>query len=293
MKSIIVEKKFEIVREISCKSYPIQLLCKILGVSRSGYYKWVKRQSFPSEKQLNDKELKKKIMECHEKLKGIYGYRRVKIWLEKTYGLHLNHKRIQRLRREMGIKAVIRKKKPYYGKKEAYVVSDNHLNRNFHASQPNEKWVTDITYLIFNGRRLYLSAIKDLFNNEIVAYHVSQRNDLKLVIDTVKKAKKKRNVEGVLLHSDQGFQYTSRQYNNLLKRYKMKASMSRKGNCWDNACMENFFSHFKSECFYLYTFQTVEEVKDAVDKYIHFYNYQRFQRKLNNLSPYQYRTQVV
>lgn len=232
-------------------------------------------------------------MECHEKLKGIYGYRRVQTWLEKTYGLHINHKRVQRLMGDLGIQAVIRKKKPYYGRKEAYVISDNHLNREFKASKPNEKWVTDITYLIFNGQKLYLSAIKDLFNNEIVAYHISRRNDLELVLDTLKKAKKKRNVKGVLLHSDQGFQYTSRQYNNLIKRYQMKTSMSRKGNCWDNACMESFFSHFKTECFNIYSFKTTEEVKDSVDKYIHFYNHQRFQKKLNNLSPYQYRTQAA
>ncbi|MFS0639256.1 IS3 family transposase, partial [Mesobacillus foraminis] len=249
-------------------NYPIQLLCEILCVSKSGYYKWVKRQLCPSERQLEDEEIKKKILGCHYKFKGIYGYRRVKIWLEKTYDLFLNHKRVQRLMSELGLKAVIRKRKPYHGKKEAYVISDNHLNRDFHASRPDEKWVTDITYLIFNGQRLYLSAIKDLYNNEIVSYHVSRRNDLKLVIDTLKKAKKKRNVKGILLHSDQGHQYTSHQYNKLLRKYKMQPSMSRKGNCWDNACMENFFSHFKSECFYLYSFRTSEEVKDAVSKYI-------------------------
>lgn len=130
---------------------------------------------------------------------------------------------------EMGIQAVIRKKKPYYGKKEAYVISSNLLNRDFHAARPNEKWVTDITYLIFNGQKLYLSAIKDLYNNEIIAYQISRRNDLKLVM----------------------------------------------------------------ECFDRYTFRTGAEVKHAVQRYIHFYNYQRFQQKLNNLSPYEYRTQVA
>ena len=128
-------------------------------------------------------------------------------------------------------------------------------------------------YLIFNGQKLYLSAIKDLYNNEIVAYHISSRNDIKLVLDTLKKAIKKRNVNGLLLHSDQGFQYTSRQYNNLLKRYNIKASMSRKGNCLDNACMENFFSHFKAECFHLYSFRTAQEVKDAVN--YHFISEQK------------------
>ncbi|WP_244948974.1 IS3 family transposase [Bacillus swezeyi] len=245
-------RKFEVIKEMSAGNGSIQLLCQIAGVSKSGYYKWIRRQKSSSEKQLEDESMKKKIMECYQKLRGIYGYRRIQIWLNKTYGLHMNHKRIQRLMNELGIRTVIRKKKPYYGKKEAYVTSDNHLNRDFAASQPNEKWATDITYLMFNGQKLYMSAIKDLFNNEIVAYQISRRNDLKLVVDTLKKAKKKRNVKGVLLHSDQGFQYTSRQYHNLIKKYQMKASMSRKGNCWDNACMENSLATLKlNVCTYI------------------------------------------
>jgi transposase InsO family protein len=182
--------------------YTVTLLCAIAGVTRSGYYKWIKRHAVPSKKQLADTEFKKKILECHKKLRGIYGYRRIQVWLKATYNLHLNHKRIQRSMSELGIKFIIRKKSPYYGKKEAYVISDNHLNRGFYASRPNEKWVTDITYLIFNGQRLYLSAIKDLYNNGIITYETSRRNDLKPVLDTLKKAKKKRNVKGILLHSD-------------------------------------------------------------------------------------------
>ncbi|PEA07864.1 hypothetical protein CN425_16325 [Bacillus cereus] len=145
-----------------------------------------------------------------------------------------------------------------------------------------------MTYLIFNGQCLYLSAIKDLYNNEIVAYKTSRKNDLKLVL-----GKENMKCEGNLLHSDQESQYTSRQYNQLLKKYRMKASMSRRGNCWDNACMENFFSHLKAECFQLYSFRKMNEVKLAVRKYIHFYNHQRFQKKLNNLSPYKYRNQAA
>ncbi|KLA29590.1 IS3 family transposase [Bacillus cereus] len=293
MEAVSKTKKFEVIHEMINTGHTVTMLCEIAGVTRGGYYKWVKRYSAPSEKQLEDAEIKKKIVTCYKKLKGIYGYRRIQVWLKITYNLHINHKRVQRLMKELGIRSVIRRKRPYYGKKEAYVISDNHLNRDFQASKPNEKWVTDITYLIFNGQRLYLSAIKDLYNHEIVAYEISRRNDLKLVLDTLKKARKKRNAKGILLHSDQGFQYTSRQYNQLLKKYQMKASMSRKGNCWDNACIENFFSHFKSECFHLYSFRKADEVKVAVRKYMYFYNYQRFQKKLNNLSPYKYRTQVA
>ncbi|WGV57405.1 IS3 family transposase [Brevibacillus brevis] len=293
MDSVPQSKRFAIVNDLVNQGYSILLLCHLAKVSRSGYYRWMKRQAITSPKQLEDEQVKEKVAECFHKVRGIYGYRRIKVWIEKKYEQHINRKRIHRLMKVMGLQAIIRKKRPYYGKKEAYVISDNLLNRNFHAGKPSEKWVTDITYLIFNGQRLYLSVIKDLYNNEIIAYQISRRNDLKRVIDTLKKAKKKRNVRGILLHSDQGFQYTSRPYNNLIKKYKMVASMSRKGNCWDNACMENFFSHFKSECFNRCTFRTVDEVKREVKQYIHFYNRERFQQKLNNLSPYEFRTQVA
>jgi putative transposase len=193
-----------------------------------------------------------------------------------------------------GIQAKIRKKKwKHFGRKEKYIVSENYLNREFSATCPNEKWVTDITYLLFNGKKIYLSTIQDLYNNEIISYKISERNDLKLVADTVKEAIKKRDVKGLLLHSDQGFQYTSIRYNKLLKRYNIKQSMSRKGNCLDNACMESFFSHFKAECFYRYQFESSNEVKEAVKNYIKFYNNKRFQKKLNNLSPTEYRAKAA
>lgn len=139
MEAVPAHKKFVIIQEMAGVYGSIQQLCEIAGVSRSGYYKWGKRQKHPSQKQLEDEQLKIKIEECHKKRKGIYGYRRVKVWLKRKYKLNINHKRVQRLMKEMGICAVIRKKRPYYGKKEPYVISDNHLNREFHASKPNEK----------------------------------------------------------------------------------------------------------------------------------------------------------
>ncbi|PFM80690.1 hypothetical protein COJ46_10810 [Bacillus sp. AFS077874] len=163
-------------------------------------------------------------------------------------------------------------------RKEAYVISENYLNRDFNTDKPNRKWVTDITYLIFNGKRLYLSIIQDLYINEIVSYQISERNDIKPVLDTVKKAIKKRDVSELLLHSNQGFQYTSKRYNLTLKRYNRKISMSRKGNCLDNACVESFFSHFKTECFYRYQFNEQKQVEHAVKRYIWYYNNKRFKR---------------
>ncbi|UOE75676.1 IS3 family transposase [Parageobacillus thermoglucosidasius] len=172
MESVPTHKKFAIIQDMVGCYGSIQLLCEIAGVSRSGYYKWVKRQERPSQKQLEDEQLKEKIKECHEEGKGIYGYRRVKVWLKRKHKLDINHTRVQRLMREMGIRAVIRKKRPYYGKKEPYVISDNHLNRDFHASKPNEKWVTDITYLIFMGK----SSICPLLKTYTIMKFYSPRN---------------------------------------------------------------------------------------------------------------------
>ncbi|MFF3022318.1 IS3 family transposase [Gottfriedia sp. NPDC057948] len=264
-------------------SYPVVLLCKIAGVSKSGFYKWARKKECPSTKQIEDQFIVSKIKECHQDpdINESFGYVRVKTWLKKVHGLVVNHKRVYRLMKENGIQAKIRVKKwKHFGRKEKYVISNNYLNREFNTKDPNKKWVTDITYLIFNGKRLYLSVIQDLYNNEIVSYQISERNDLKLVLDTVKKARKKRDVRGLLLHSDQGFQYTSKRYNLTLKRYNINASMSRKGNCLDNACIESFFSHFKTECFYRYQFNDQNQVEHAVKRYIWYYNNKRFQKKL-------------
>ncbi|WP_094777190.1 IS3 family transposase [Domibacillus aminovorans] len=187
----------------------------------------------------------------------------------------------------------MRKKRTFYGKKEACVVSGNHLNREFHATRPNEKWVTDVTYLPFNQKRLYLSVIYDLYNNEVVSYKLSRYNDFQLVRDTLKAAVQKRKVKGTLLHSDQGVTYTSRAYHHLLAKHQMRASMSRKGNCLDNACIESFFCHLKAECFHLLTFSQVSEVEQAIDEYIQFYNKARYQKKLKNLSPIQFRRKAM
>lgn len=283
-----VKKAFLAIKDMSTR-YPVSLLCQIAGVSRSGYYKWLRQLGVIFPKYLEDQYLKEKLLECHREVNGIYGYPRIKMWLRHKYNIHINHKRVYRLMRELKMQACIRKKRKYFGRKEKYVVSENKLNREFRASRPNEKWATDVTYLLFNGRRLYLSVIYDLFNNEVVAHKISKRNDLRLVMETVRVAIKKRDVNGVLLHSDQGFQYTSKQYNKLLQQYNITPSMSRKGNCLDNACIESFFGHFKSECMNLYTFTTDEEVRHAVKEYIRFYNYERLQKRLSEHSPVSYR----
>lgn len=279
--------------EAMSKRYSITLLCEIAQVSRSGYYKWQKRLHTPTKAQIDEMDLKEKIADCYQKVAGVYGYRRVKVWLQKKHGIVINHKRVYRLMRLLGLQSRIRRKRKFFGNREQNVVSGNVLNRQFHASQPSQKWVTDITYIPFNGRRLYLSVLYDLYNNEVISYKISGRNDLQLVIQTIKAGIKKRDANGVLLHSDQGFQYTSHQYHKLLQDYSIIASMSRKGNCLDNACVESFFGHYKSECLYLNTFKTSDEVKSAVRRYIRFYNNERYQSRLKNHSPVEYRTMAA
>ncbi len=269
--------------------YSISLLCRVIGISRSGYYKWVQRQCTETEKQREDKQLKQLMMKCVKEVKGIYGYPRIKAWLFRKHGLIVNHKRVYRLMKEMGIQAKIRRKRKYFGKKSEKVVSDNLLNRDFSASHPNKKWVTDITYIDFGKQRMYLSVIYDLFNNEVVAYKLDDQNNLKLVLNKVKEAIKKRDARGTLLHSDRGFQYTSPKYSDLLKKCQIRPSMSRKGNCLDNACIENFFGHLKSELLYLQLFNSKEMIRRAIKNYIHFYNTERIQLKLHSRSPMEYR----
>lgn len=220
-----------------------------------------------------------------------YGYPRMKIALKKE-GLHVNHKRVYRLMKEMSIQSVIRKKRRYFGK-QASVIQPNRVNRQFTVEQPNRLFATDITYIRLGHQFYYLSAVQDLFNNEIVTWRISNRNDLKLVMKTVEDLHTKRDVQDAILHSDQGFQYTSKQYNKRIEQIGMKGSHSRKGNCLDNACIESFFSHLKTETLYFSECKSGEELSQAIEKYIWFYNHERFQKKLNQCAPVEYRYTLV
>ncbi|WP_144406929.1 IS3 family transposase [Paenibacillus sp. IHBB 10380] len=168
------------------------------------------------------------------------------------------------------------------------------MKRDFHAEHPNQKWVTDVTQYRVGDTWLYLSAIKDLFNNEIVAYQMSKRNDNQLVLQTFSKAFKKiKDVSGLVVHSDQGFQYTSYDYHDMLPKVGAQISMSRRGNCYDNASMESFFSHLKTEGLYPYNIRNVDEAQRRIERFIQFYNESRPQRKLKKLTPVQYRHQFT
>ena len=272
------------------KTYRLCWLLEIADVSRQGYYKWLKQRDRASIRERGEQEIKEHILAIH-KLRPYFGYLRMVVALGHN-GYHVNHKRAYRMMKELGVQSVIRKKRRYFGKQSS-VVQPNRLERDFKATAPSQKLATDITYLPFNGQFFYLSAIQDLYNNEIVAYHISERNDLKLVLDTINKVSKKIDVTETIIHSDQGFQYTSSSYNKRLEELGLLGSHSRKGNCLDNACIESFFSHLKSEMLYITKYTSVEELYQAIDEYIFFYNSKRFQKRLSHLSPIQYREKMA
>jgi putative transposase len=262
-------------------------MCVFFGISRAAYYAWRKRLDRPDP----DAERKKQIQEAYELSKKTYGYRRIDIWLREQRKVVINHKAVLRLMQRLGIHSVARQRKIYtkMSQLETYHTYENVLNRDFRATRPNQKWVTDITYLATQQGWAYLSTIKDLFGGYIVAHAVSLSNSVSLVTKTLQLAQQKEKVtDGLILHSDQGHQYTSHAYNVLTQQYNITPSMSRRANCWDNAPMENFFGHFKEEALRRFKTPTFEEAKQIVDEYIYFFNYERIQLKTRQ-TPYQVR----
>lgn len=267
--------------------YSICEMCSFFEVSRSGYYGFVKRMDKPAK----DFELSEQIRECQAETKQTYGYRHVTMWLERK-GIHHNPKTILRVMNKYSLLSVVRRRK-YCNYSQALHRYDNLLNRDFHADRPNQKWVTDISYIKTSQGFLYLSVIRDLYDRSIVAYKTSTAQNVNLVLNTIKTAKKKEKITADLeLHSDQGFQYTSQAYFNLTKRYNITPSMSRRGNPYDNALAENFFSILKTECIYRTKIKTFAEARQLIDDYIYFYNHQRIQLK-TKLTPLELRSQFV
>lgn len=238
-----------------------------------------------------DLPLAEKISECQDKCGKTYGYRRVHIWLERK-GIHHNPKTILRVMQKYNLLSVVRRKK-YHNYGEHLHRYPNLLNRDFKAERPNQKWVTDISYIKTSQGTLYLSIIRDLYDNSIVSYKTGTEQNINLVLSTIREAKKKEKVTAELqLHSDQGFQYTSHGYYRLTKSYGITPSMSRRGNPYDNALAENFFSILKTECIYRTKLNTYEEARLLIGEYIHFYNNERIQLK-TKLTPIEYRNQFV
>jgi len=234
-------------------------------------------------------DLKAKIQSVYCAHRGLYGYRRVTATIRND-GEAVNHKKVQRLMNELAIKSRIRKKRYRSYKGEYGKAAPNVLNRDFTATRPNEKWVTDVTEFRVGGKKLYLSPVLDLYNGEIVAYESSIRPDFSMVMGMLKKAVKARGKTAKpLLHSDQGWHYRMPLYQAELARRGITQSMSRKGNCFDNAAMESFFGTLKAECFHLNEFADIDALRASLKEYIHYYNQQRIKVKLGGLSPVDYR----
>ncbi len=286
---VLKAERFLIIEEL-WKKHPLAWLLQIGEVSRAGYYKWRKSRSKRVLRLEEDLLLKEHLLAIH-KIHPYFGYKRMTRALSRE-GIIVNHKRVRRLMRGLGIKSVIRKKRSFYGIRGS-VIFPNVLNREFYAEIPFQKLVTDITYVRVGDTFAYLSAVLDLYNNEIVAWELSERNDLHLVLNTLKQLEGKPFGKNALLHSDQGFQYTTQSYENQLKELKIQGSHSRRGNCHDHACIESFFSHLKTEKLYLVRPQTIEQAYQAIQEYIHFYNHNRFQEKFNGLSPIEYREKTA
>jgi len=262
-------------------------MCEFFGVSRAAYYAWVKRVRKPDP----DQERMQQIQAVYETSHKTYGYRRITIQLQDKHGLRINHKAVLRLMRKLHIRSVARKPYPYRKVEDlgTYHCYPNVLDRDFTASQPNQKWVTDITYVRLEQGWAFLSIIRDLFDGFIVSHILHDRNSIALVTRTLQQAKQNEKVtDGLVLHSDQGMQYTSQAYHVLTSQYNITPSMSRRANCWDNAPAENFFSHLKEEYMRHFPLPTFDQAKQYVADYIHFYNYERIQLKTRQ-TPYETR----
>lgn len=282
------KEKTKIIADLR-QNYKLTLLLEIANLPRSIFYYHLNRLSKPDKYE----QIKDSIQEIYESSKGRYGYRRITLALNNK-GFRINHKTVQKLMRELGIICQVRIKKYKSFKGEVGKIAKNLLKRNFTANKPLEKCATDITEFSLFGRKLYLSPIIDLYNGEILSYEISERPILPQVITMLDKLKHThKNLESMILHSDQGWQYQHKSYQNRLKEYGIKQSMSRKGNCLDNAVIENFFGLLKSELLYLGDFYNLDHFKRELEEYIRWYNEDRIKSKLRGMSPIQYRTQFL
>ena len=265
--------------------FDLELLLDLTKMARSSFYYHQKQNKLPDKY----KEIKELIKAIYQRHKGRYGYRRITDEL-RNRAMIINHKTVFRLMKLLGLKSLIRLKKYKSYKGEQGKIAPNVLKRNFKAVAPNQKWATDITEFNVSGQKLYLSPIIDLFNQEIISYELTERPVFNQVVMMLKKAFKKiPNNTNLTLHSEQGWQYQMKQYQYLLKEKGIVQSMSRKGNCLDNAIIENFFGILKSELFYLKKYTSLDQLKKEIIEYIKYYNKDRIKSNLNKMSPIQYR----
>ena len=233
--------------------------------------------------------LRDRIKAIYDENRGRYGYRRICLAL-RNEGKTVNHKTVQKLMRQLGLKAKCKKRHYHSYKGEVGRIAPNVLERDFTAEAPNQKWTTDVTQVCINDKKLYLSPILDMFNGEIISYSTSSSPDLLMVTSMLKKAfMKHHDTDGLVMHSDQGWHYQHTRYQKMLKDHGIIQSMSRKGNCLDNAMMENFFGLMKNELLYVSRFESVEEFERELKKYIWWYNNKRIKLRLKGMSPVIYR----
>ncbi|MEK3884387.1 IS3 family transposase [Paenibacillus sp. PL2-23] len=269
----------------------LEKMCKVMNVSRSGYYKWRDRPE--SERELQHKEWTAQAKEVFEESRQLYGSPKVTQKLHQQ-GVEISERTVTRIMNEQQWKSrTVKKYKATTNSKHNMPVQENILNQEFKASKPNEKWVTDITYIPTAEGWLYLASVMDLFSRMIVGWHMSDRMTKELVIRALQQAHGRQQPEGeVLHHSDRGSQYASHDYQKQLQTYSMKGSMSRKGNCYDNACIESFHSIIKKELIYLNKYQTREEAQKSIFEYIEvFYNNQRIHSSIQYFTPREYERQ--
>ena len=269
----------------------MKALLQLAGLPRSTFYYYLHQSQNPTKYQM----VKEQIVIIFNENKKRYGYRRITKELHNN-DICVNHKTVRKLMKQLGLICQVRAKRKYSSYKgEVGEVAPNLLERHFKTNQPNRKWVTDVTEFKVNDQKLYLSPIIDLFNGEVVSYNLSRHPNFKQVTDMLEDAFQKLpdKVDNLILHSDQGWQYQMKPYQNLLRAKGITQSMSRKATCLDNAVAENFFGLLKTELFYLEKFDSVEQLEKAIVEYIDYYNNRRIKLKLNGLSPVQYRIQTV
>ena len=253
------------------------------------YYHRHKQRANEEEKYKKEKDEIKRIYHSH---KGRYGYRRITAEM-RNRGYTINHKTVYKLMRDLELKCQIRKVRYRSYKGHMGTTAPNVLARDFTASLPDQKWGTDVTQVNIKEQKLFISPIIDMFNGEIIAYSISRSPNMKMIYEMLEKAfKKRRNTKGIIFHSDQGWQYKHEQYRSILQEHGIIQSMSRKGNCLDNAVVENFFGIMKSELLYAQQFETPEEFIEELEEYIEYYNNKRIKNRLNGKSPVQYRESI-
>lgn len=290
MNSIRQEHLYRCVQEMHKEGHAIAAICDILNLNRSSYYKWLNRSK--SRREAENEALLHDIGMIYAEHNGTFGYRRIADEYNATHKKQYNLKRFYRLIHIVGLLAVIRRKRPAYQRSTPEITAENILNREFTASSVNEKWCTDVTEMKYGseGEKAYLSAILDLKGKDIVSFAISKHNNNQLVFETFDLAIQKYPDAHPIFHSDRGYQYTSKQFKAKLEKQNMQQSMSRVGRCIDNGPMEGFWSILKCEMYYLNRFETYEDLVMAIKEFIHYYNHQRRQHKLNCLPPATYRS---